>query len=231
MSLASLGVLRALAASSLRWSSRSTMSSGWMRLARGVPAFVVRRLEDAPIRTLVALRAGSGGDLLGLDRTGPAPGLHRMSLGLLPEEAMTRLCELGPAGSSPVPSCSGSTGSRKGTCCSPSRSPGPSQGRESGRRLASRSPSPRTTSRSCSGRGCRAAAERHRRASSWWRPPARQSTAAAGGGTTGSGSGRHRERREGGHPAAGRRPAGPLDPSCRSSSPSPNGAVQQDRGL
>jgi hypothetical protein len=56
-----------------------------------VLAFVVRRLEDAPIRILVALRAGFGGDPLDLGQAGPAPSLHRVSVGPLAEEAMTRL--------------------------------------------------------------------------------------------------------------------------------------------
>jgi hypothetical protein len=55
-----------------------------------VLAFVVRRLEDAPIRILVALRVGSGGDPLGLGQTGPVP-LQRVPIGPLQEEAMTRL--------------------------------------------------------------------------------------------------------------------------------------------
>jgi hypothetical protein len=40
-----------------------------------VLAFVVRRLEDAPIRILVAPSVGSGGDPLGLGQAGPAPSL------------------------------------------------------------------------------------------------------------------------------------------------------------
>ena len=67
MSVASLGVLRALAASGpvivaiddIQWLDAPS--------AR-VLAFVVRRLEDAPIRILAAQRVGSGGDPLGLDR-------------------------------------------------------------------------------------------------------------------------------------------------------------------
>ena len=55
-----------------------------------VLAFVVRRLEDAPIRILVALRVGSGGDPLGLGQTGPVP-LQRVPIGPLREEATTRL--------------------------------------------------------------------------------------------------------------------------------------------
>jgi hypothetical protein len=65
VSVASLGALRALAASGpvivaiddIQWLDAPS--------AR-VLAFVVRRLEDAPIRILAALRVGSGGDPLGL---------------------------------------------------------------------------------------------------------------------------------------------------------------------
>ena len=65
VSVASLGVVRALAASGpviiaiddVQWLDASS--------AR-VLAFVVRRLDDAPTRVLVALRAGSGGDPLAL---------------------------------------------------------------------------------------------------------------------------------------------------------------------
>jgi hypothetical protein len=39
----------------------------------------------------VALRVGSGGDPLALGRTGPVPSLHRVAIGPLREEAMTRL--------------------------------------------------------------------------------------------------------------------------------------------
>ena len=56
-----------------------------------VLAFVVRRLEDVPVRILAALRLGSGGDPLGLGRAGPAPSLHRVPIGPLREDAMTRL--------------------------------------------------------------------------------------------------------------------------------------------
>jgi DNA-binding CsgD family transcriptional regulator len=56
-----------------------------------VLAFMVRRLEDAPIQILVALRVGSGGDPLGLGQVGPAASLRRVSIGPLREEAMTRL--------------------------------------------------------------------------------------------------------------------------------------------
>ena len=55
-----------------------------------VLAFVVRRLEDAPIRVLVALRVGPAGDPLGLGQTGPVP-LQRVPIGPFQEEAMTRL--------------------------------------------------------------------------------------------------------------------------------------------
>jgi hypothetical protein len=89
VSVASPGVLRALAAygpvvvaiDDVQWLDAPS--------AR-VLAFVVRRLEDAPIRILVALRAGPGGDPLDLGQAGPAPSLHRVSIGPLAEEAMTR---------------------------------------------------------------------------------------------------------------------------------------------
>jgi tetratricopeptide (TPR) repeat protein len=55
-----------------------------------VLAFAVRRLGNAPIRILVALRVGSGGDPLALGQTGPVT-LQRVPIGPLPEEAMTRL--------------------------------------------------------------------------------------------------------------------------------------------
>ena len=90
MSVATLGVLRALAASGPVIIAIDDVQ--WLDAPSArVLAFVVRRLEDAPIRVLVALRAGSGGDPLGLGRTGPAPSLHRVSIGPLGEEAMTRL--------------------------------------------------------------------------------------------------------------------------------------------
>jgi DNA-binding CsgD family transcriptional regulator len=90
VSLASLGVLRALAASAPVIVAIDDVQ--WLDAPSArVLAFVVRRLEDAPIRILVALRVGSGGDPLGLGRAGPAPSLHRVSIGPLREEAMTRL--------------------------------------------------------------------------------------------------------------------------------------------
>ena len=90
VSVASLGVLRALAASGpviiaiddIQWLDAPS--------AR-VLAFAVRRLEDAPIRILVALRLGAGGDPLGLGQAGPALRLHRVPTSPLREEAMTRL--------------------------------------------------------------------------------------------------------------------------------------------
>jgi hypothetical protein len=45
----------------------------------GVLAFVVRRVEDAPIRILVALRVGAGGDPLGPGQM-PVP-LQRRPIG------------------------------------------------------------------------------------------------------------------------------------------------------
>jgi AAA ATPase domain len=69
VSLASLGVLRALAASAPLVIAIDDVQ--WLDTPSArVLAFVVRRLEDAPIRILVALRTGSGGDPLGLGRTG-----------------------------------------------------------------------------------------------------------------------------------------------------------------
>jgi len=90
VSVASLGVLRALAASGPVIVAIDDVQ--WLDVPSArVLAFVVRRLEDAPIRILVALRVGSGGDPLALGQTGPAPSLHRVSIGPLREEAMTRL--------------------------------------------------------------------------------------------------------------------------------------------
>jgi hypothetical protein len=90
VSVASLGVLRALAASGPVLVAIDDVQWLDVPLARAL-AFVVRRLEDAPVRVLVTLRVGSGGDPLGLGRTGPAPVLHRLPIGRLSEEAMTRL--------------------------------------------------------------------------------------------------------------------------------------------
>jgi AAA ATPase domain len=173
VSLASLGVLRALAASAPVIIAIDDVQ--WLDAPSArVLAFVVRRLGDAPIRTLVALRVGSGGDPLALGRAGPAPSLHRVSIGPLREEAMTRLLRARTGGISRVPSCCGSTGSRKETRSSPSRSPGRSPGRGSGRRLANPCPSPRTCRR-CSAYGspryCRAPLMG---SSSWRRRPGRQ---------------------------------------------------------
>lgn len=78
VSVASLGVLRALAASGpvvvaiddVQWLDAPT--------AR-VLAFVVRRVEDAPIRILVALRVGAAGDPLGPGQM-PVP-LQRRPIG------------------------------------------------------------------------------------------------------------------------------------------------------
>ena len=90
VSVASLGVLRALAASGPVIIAIDDVQ--WLDAPSArVLAFVVRRLEDAPIRILVALRVGSGGDPLGLGQAGPAPSLHRVAIGPLREEAMTRL--------------------------------------------------------------------------------------------------------------------------------------------
>jgi hypothetical protein len=89
VSVASLGVLRALAASGPVIVAIDDVQ--WLDAPSArVLAFVVRRLEDGPIRILAALRVGSGGDPLGLGQTGPLP-LQRVPIGPLGEEAMTRL--------------------------------------------------------------------------------------------------------------------------------------------
>ena len=90
VSVASLGVVRALAASGPVILAIDDVQ--WLDAPSArVLAFVVRRLDDAPTRVLVALRAGSGGDPLALGQASPAPSLHRVSIGPLGEEAMTRL--------------------------------------------------------------------------------------------------------------------------------------------
>jgi DNA-binding CsgD family transcriptional regulator len=89
VSVASLGVLRALAASGPVVVAVDDVQ--WLDVPSArVLAFVARRLEDAPIRILVTLRVGSGGDPLGLARSGPGS-FQRVPIGPLPDEAMTRL--------------------------------------------------------------------------------------------------------------------------------------------
>jgi DNA-binding CsgD family transcriptional regulator len=101
VSVASLGVLRALATSGPVIVAIDDVQ--WLDVPSArVLAFVVRRLEDAPIRILVALRVASGGDPLGLGRTGPVP-LQRVSMGPLGEEAMTRLLRGRTEGGLPHP--------------------------------------------------------------------------------------------------------------------------------
>jgi DNA-binding CsgD family transcriptional regulator len=91
VSVASLGVLRALATSGPVIVAIDDVQ--WLDAPSArVLAFVARRLEDAPIRILAALRVGAGGDPLGLGRTGPVP-LQRVPMGPLGEEAMTRLLQ------------------------------------------------------------------------------------------------------------------------------------------
>jgi DNA-binding CsgD family transcriptional regulator len=90
VSVATLGVLRALAASDPVIVAIDDVQ--WLDAPSArVLGFVVRRLGDAPIRILVALRLGSGGDPLGLGQVGPALSLQRVVIGPLREEAMTRL--------------------------------------------------------------------------------------------------------------------------------------------
>jgi hypothetical protein len=78
VSVASLGVLRALATAGPVVIAIDDVQ--WLDAPSArVLAFVVR-LEDAPIRILIALRVGSGGDPLGLGQTGPVP-LQRVPTG------------------------------------------------------------------------------------------------------------------------------------------------------
>jgi DNA-binding CsgD family transcriptional regulator len=89
VSLATLAVLRALAASGpviiaiddIQWLDAASVR---------VLSFAARRLRDEPIRILVAMRSGSGGDPLGLDRM-TGSGLRRLRVGPLGEETMIRL--------------------------------------------------------------------------------------------------------------------------------------------
>jgi AAA ATPase domain len=173
VAVASLGVLRALAASDPVIVAIDDVQWLDMPSAR-VLAFVVRRLEDAPIRILVALRVGSAGDPLGLGQAEPALTLHRVSIGPLREEAMTRLLRERTGGDLVHPSCCGCTGSRKATRSLPLRSLGPLPGRVSGQRLANRCRF-RRTCRRCWGHGLPRC---HRvpltGSSSWRRRPVRQ---------------------------------------------------------
>jgi DNA-binding CsgD family transcriptional regulator len=89
VSLATLAVLRALAASGpviiaiddIQWLDAASVR---------VLSFAARRLGDEPIRILVAMRSGFGGDPLGLGRI-TGSGLHRLRVGPLGEETMIRL--------------------------------------------------------------------------------------------------------------------------------------------
>ena len=101
VSVASLGVLRALAASGPVIVAVDDVQ--WLDAPSArVLAFVARRLEEAPIRILAALRVGSGGDPLGLGQTGPLP-LQRVPIGPLGEEPMTRLLRDRTEGALPRP--------------------------------------------------------------------------------------------------------------------------------
>jgi DNA-binding CsgD family transcriptional regulator len=89
VSLATIGVLRALAASGpviiaiddIQWLDAASVR---------VLSFAARRLRDEPIGILVAMRSGSSGDPLGLDRMTTSR-LHRLNVGPLSEETMIRL--------------------------------------------------------------------------------------------------------------------------------------------
>jgi DNA-binding CsgD family transcriptional regulator len=89
VSLAALGVLRALAGSGpvivaiddIQWLDAASVR---------VLSFAARRLRDERIRILVAMRTGAGGDPLDLSRM-TGSGLRRLRVGPLGEEAMIRL--------------------------------------------------------------------------------------------------------------------------------------------
>jgi DNA-binding CsgD family transcriptional regulator len=89
VALATLAVLRALATSGpviiaiddIQWLDAASVR---------VLSFAARRLRDEPIRILVAMRSGFGGDPLGLGRM-TGSGLHRMRVGPLGEETMIHL--------------------------------------------------------------------------------------------------------------------------------------------
>jgi hypothetical protein len=101
VSVGSLGVLRALAASGPVIVAVDDVQ--WLDAPSArVLAFVARRLEDAPIRILAALRVGSGRDPLGLGHTGPVP-LQRVPIGPLGEEPLTRLLRDRTEGDLPRP--------------------------------------------------------------------------------------------------------------------------------
>jgi DNA-binding CsgD family transcriptional regulator len=90
VSVASLAVLRALAAS--RPLIVAIDDVQWLDAPSSkVLSFVVRRLEDEPINLLITLRAGAGGDPLTLSNSGPPLRLDRLSLQPLGLEAMSRL--------------------------------------------------------------------------------------------------------------------------------------------
>jgi DNA-binding CsgD family transcriptional regulator len=88
VSLATLGVLRALATSGPVIIAIDDIQ--WLDVASArVLSYAARRLRDEPIRLLVALRAGHGRDPLGLGRmAGPS---LRLAVGPLLEETMIRL--------------------------------------------------------------------------------------------------------------------------------------------
>ena len=89
VSLATLAVLRALAGSGpviiaiddIQWLDAASVR---------VLSFAARRLRDEPIRILVAMRSGFGGDPLNLRRM-TGSGLHRLRVGPLGEDMMIRL--------------------------------------------------------------------------------------------------------------------------------------------
>src|SRR5206468_6558626 len=92
VSIASVGVLRALASSGPLIIAIDDVQ--WIDTPSArVLSFALRRLSDEPIGVMVSLRLGSGsrGDPLAIDRAMSARDIRRLSVGPLSEEALARL--------------------------------------------------------------------------------------------------------------------------------------------
>ena len=92
VSIASVGVLRALASSGPLIIAIDDVQ--WIDTPSArVLSFALRRLSDEPIGVMVSLRLGSGsrGDPLAIERAMPARDIRRLSVGPLTEEALARL--------------------------------------------------------------------------------------------------------------------------------------------
>jgi DNA-binding CsgD family transcriptional regulator len=99
VSIASLGVLRGLAASGPLLIAIDDVQ--WIDAPSArVLSYAIRRLADEPIALMVSLRVGSGsrGDALGIDRAMPAAEVRRLPVGPLSEEALARLLREGTPG-------------------------------------------------------------------------------------------------------------------------------------